>query len=190
MLADLIAGEDISKHCCYPTGMKFQRSYFKQVSDKDCWSLIYKKPDEQRDAENGEKLSSHPFIVVPSIGLIGCSPFKFDENGEDGTTEIGKTIENNLTYDGYCVLLGMLSDEQLLRYQDSITQGINNEAKASLLQTNSISELKSIQEDFLQLKAASEYLINKAEANVESQQFNVSDEMISTISDVMQDFEK
>lgn len=208
MLADLIAGEDITRHSCSDRKMGFKISYFKQAptrleevyqpnlprhylsshvspyttcyltSYKDYDSLLYRKSDEEKYANSHMEYYPSPFTVAHDG--VYCYPSFFDGKEKDGTSaEAREFVENRLTYDGYCVLLGMLSDEQLIRYSDSITQGINNEAKSSLEQASSVEELKCIQEDFLQLKAASEYLINNAQVNIEIQQSDAYDEILA-----------
>ena len=185
MLADLIAGEDISKHGCNGRDMKFQKGYFKPSLFSDSSSSLYKCPPDIITKDNTPfKVFTGPYAT----SIRGNDDFFYGDVFDGITPEGRETIENNLTYDGYCVLLGMLKDYELINYRDSITKGINNEARSCLLNANSVEEVKSIQENFLQLKAATEYLTDRAEAILESEQFDASDEMISATQEAMQDF--
>ena len=79
-------------------------------------------------------------------------------------------IETNLTYDGYCVFLSILPNPALLHFKDSITLGINNSAKENISRASSAEELKTLHQDYLQLKAAAEYLFEQAEFEQEASQ--------------------
>ena len=160
----------------YGEQLCFARSYWKTAQDKsnsdDGASLFYKDPskvDKSNQPFNwifsyGRKIGRYSHYHLPDEKVSWSD---IDETAER------QTIESNLTYDGYCTLLTLLTDKELLHYQDSITKGINSEAKASLSQAGSTEEIATIHQDFLQLKAASEYLIGKAEANIFNDQDNL-----------------
>ena len=87
-------------------------------------------------------------------------------------------IETNLTYDGYCLFLSLLPSSALLYFKDSITLGINNLAKENISKATSKQELNTLHQDYLQLKAAAEYLFEQAETEQEELQKDMLDELL------------
>lgn len=186
-LAKRIAGEWQEPYIS--TQLKFYKSYADSAKTS-FKGLFYKEPSKVNESFNApfdhvyegnvRDVTRFLFNHLPCSNEYIASSRQKDELAER------QTIETNLTYDGYCALLSCLTDDELLYYQDSITKGIDNEATASLSQASSILEEKNIREEFLQLKAASEYLIGNAEAK----RFDMQEGVFSTGSNVLNNFEQ
>lgn len=180
------------RFCSYYTRTYLPESFFKD------YSLVNMNNDPfERCIKCNviNKASSLRFRDANSVG-----PYYNSQYSAEGERQIKdelaerEMIETNLTYDGYCVFLSMLPDQALLYFKDSIIAGINNEARANLSAVTSTEELNTVHQDFLQLKAAAEYLVETAQMREEitmSEAYNNNQCRVALepkINEALQDF--